>query len=213
MQLTGLASAAALLSGCSWNNRTYRQKVKVTVITPDGEKSGSAVTQIDVSTGYSLGAGEMTQANVRGEATVVDLGQGKYLFALLSEHSKVLAGVVFPNGAGEKDGPKEIPRGDVAGTANKYSVFPMLVTFDNLQNPKSVKQVNPADLAATFGQSFALKSITLEITDEMVTEGVVEKVLPWVKNLQGSIGKDMNLPYGHLLNKINDGSFFQGRSL
>ena len=180
LQVLGLASTGTLLSGCTWNNKTYSQKVKVTVITPDGEKSGSAVSQIDVSVGYSLGAGEMAQANVKGEATVVDLGQGKYLFALLSEHTKVLAGVVFPNGAGKKDGPKEIPRGDVAGTANKYSVFPMLVTFTDIKDPKSVKEVKPSDLAGAFGAGYSLKRITLEITDEKVTEGVVEKVLGWI---------------------------------
>jgi uncharacterized lipoprotein len=207
MQFTGLASAAALLAGCSWNNKTYRQKIKVTVATPDGDKSGSAVSQIDVSVGYSLGAGEMAQANVKGEATVVDLGQGKYLFALLSEHTKVLAGVVFPNGADEKDGPREIPRGDVAGTANKYSVFPMLVTFTDINDPQSVKEVKPSDLAGAFGTGYALKSVTLEITDEKVTQGVVFKLLPWAAKMNGSIGKDMNLPYGHLLNQINDGSF------
>jgi len=35
-------------------------------------------------------------------------------------------------------------------------------------------RVDPADLAATFGAGFALREITLEVTDDAVTEGVVE---------------------------------------
>lgn len=38
-------------------------------------------------------------------------------------------------------------------------------------------RVDPADLAATFGAGFALREITLEVTDDAVTEGVVEGVL------------------------------------
>jgi len=59
------------------------------------------------------------------------------------------------------------------------NMYPLLVTFTDIADPKSVKQVNPADLAATFGAGFSLKSITLEVTDDKVTEGVVEKVLGW----------------------------------
>ncbi|MBI2718450.1 MAG: hypothetical protein HYX36_06770 [Rhizobiales bacterium] len=88
--------------------------------------------------------------------------------------------------------------------------YPLLVTFGNLGNPASVREVKPSDLAASFGPGFALKSITLEITDEPVTEGRVESVLPWAPSLQGSIGKGMKLKYDDLLNRINDGSFIQG---
>jgi hypothetical protein len=59
---------------------------------------------------------------------------------------------------------------------------PLLVTFGNINDPASVKEVKPGDLAATFGQGYRLSSITLEITDEAVTEGTMQKLLPWLPN-------------------------------
>jgi hypothetical protein len=40
-----------------------------------------------------------------------------------------------------------------------------------------------------------------------VTRGTITQILPWSTELAGSMGKDMNLQYDHLLNRINDGSF------
>ena len=61
--------------------------------------------------------------------------------------------------------------------------IPMLVTFADINDPASVKKVNPNDLAASFGAGYSLKSITLEITDEKVTKGVVEGVLGWLERV------------------------------
>ena len=55
--------------------------------------------------------------------------------------------------------------------------YPLLVTFTDLADPTTVRRVDPDDLAATFGPGVALKRVTLEITDEAVTEGEVEAVL------------------------------------
>jgi hypothetical protein len=60
--------------------------------------------------------------------------------------------------------------------------YPMLVTFADINNPASVREVDPANLAKIFGAGYKLKSITLEITDEKVTKGVVEGVLGWMRN-------------------------------
>jgi hypothetical protein len=49
--------------------------------------------------------------------------------------------------------------------------YPLLVTFTDIADPKTVTKVDPDNLAATFGPGVALKRITLEITDEKVTEG------------------------------------------
>ncbi len=61
---------------------------------------------------------------------------------------------------------------------------PFLVTFADVNDPTSVKQVDPHDQAASFGEGYSLKSITLEITDEPVTRGRVEKVLGWLGEYQ-----------------------------
>jgi hypothetical protein len=58
-----------------------------------------------------------------------------------------------------------------------------LVTFGNISDPTSVQQVDPDDLAATFGAGYALRAVTLEITGEPVTIGVVEGVLGWLHDV------------------------------
>ena len=47
----------------------------------------------------------------------------------------------------------------------------MLVTFDDIAKPETVRRVDPADLAAVFGEGVRLKAVTLEITEMKVTEG------------------------------------------
>lgn len=115
---------------------------------------------------------------------------------------------------------KKITQMHGVSAAVPQKFYPMLVTFGDLKDPKSVKEVKPDDLAATFGSGTSLKSITLEITDEPVTEGVVEKVVPWVAELRGAIDKspydtkaDRNKEQAkNFYRNINDGSFRQGFS-
>lgn len=58
--------------------------------------------------------------------------------------------------------------------------WPMLVTFDDVTTPETVREVDPEDLAAVFGEGERLQAVTLEITEEAVTEGRVEGVLGWM---------------------------------
>jgi len=63
--------------------------------------------------------------------------------------------------------------------------YPLLVTFTDINDPASVQRVDPDDLVAHFGPGVKLKTITLEITDEPVTGGQIEKVLGWLKTHAG----------------------------
>jgi hypothetical protein len=86
--------------------------------------------------------------------------------------------------------------------------LPLLVTFDDVTDPKSVKLVDPANLAGTFGSGFALKSITVEITDETVTEGKVESVLGWLKERNPIFLENWkSFPADHPLRNISKFSF------
>jgi len=58
--------------------------------------------------------------------------------------------------------------------------MPWLVTFDDVRDPKTVRQVDPANLAASFGPGVTLTSITLAITDEPRTSGKLKSVLGWI---------------------------------
>ena len=45
------------------------------------------------------------------------------------------------------------------------------VKFDDVAKPETVRLVDPADLAATFGTGVRLRGMTFEMMEEAVTEG------------------------------------------
>ena len=57
--------------------------------------------------------------------------------------------------------------------------YPMLVRFDDLTKPETVKRVDPDDMAASFGHGVVLKSITVARTAETVTTSIKRR-LNWV---------------------------------
>jgi hypothetical protein len=164
------------LAGCR-QTEEWNQKLTVTVETPSGDVSGSAVVYEKVWVGQLPASSSSIEYDIKGEATIVEVAPGKYLFALL-DNVEERAARTFTSGPNE-DNAAFWSR--LATTRESRplapNAWPMLVTFGNLNDPKSVKQVNPKNLAAIFGPGYALKSITLEITDEPVTIGEVEKVL------------------------------------
>lgn len=58
--------------------------------------------------------------------------------------------------------------------------YPMLVRFDDLARPETVKRVEPDKMESSFGQGVKLKSVTIERTESSVTKSL-EKQLPWLE--------------------------------
>ena len=181
----GLISSLLALTGC-WGGNSWHQKITVTVSTPNGEVSGSAVTAVDftlredalwTTTGTAYGA------KYSGEAVVVELAPGKYLFALLDERLKTLALKVFIDPYAAASPKKEdVDRVEATRASKPLSRedYPLLVTFTDINDPKSVKEVKPGKLLEVFGAGYSLKSITLEITDEAATKGKIFEVCGWL---------------------------------
>lgn len=188
--LFATCAAAFGLAGCWRKAYSWNQKLTVTVTTPQGEKSGSAVTRVAWKIGRVPMTSTIRTASVTGEATVVELAPGKYLFALLDQSQspvEYLAEHVWPvdvvTGESEEDhlGRLYTHVMQAKGPAHvRFDRYPLLVTFGDINVPASVKEVKPGDLAVAFGGGYKLKSITLEITDEEVTEGMMQKLLPWL---------------------------------
>lgn len=187
--LPALAALLAifLLSGCD-QRRDWHQKMSLTVETPDGVKS--ALSVIEVKSRY-VGPDSMGNEvfyGLRGEAVTMEIAPGRYLFVLLEESFSELyyrsSPESFSNPKNRGKWLAEMP--SMREVVNvPWDRFPMLVTFDDIKNPASVKRVNPSKLAASFGQGYRFKSITLEITDEPVTEGRIGGVLGWLEQLEG----------------------------
>lgn len=191
-QLKGLLVIAAILAGGYWlyarGDESWRQKMVVTVSTPSGDVLGEAVTSVYVHKNELFKDGAGHQFTIKGEAVVVDLGAGRYLFALLSSSDKVEhVAKLIPNylswvkGLPWEKANEAAP--DLQGRiALPENLYPTLVTFADINDPKSLKEISLGNLAGAFGPGYALTSITLEITDASVTEGKVEAVLQWLRD-------------------------------
>ena len=198
----GVVYAAAAMSGTGNKTYSWRYKMTVTVETPEGEISGSAVREMSNSTPLISLPDVGNPASVRGEAVVVNMGERGVLFALISSDSDMEFYTAFrklwPHGGSTPEGIKfysELPVGTkVELQPGGFRGHPKLVTFTDMNDPKSVtlaqewafdrenrrykKRLKADRMEELFGEGVKLKDITLEITDEPVTWGVVDKYLP-----------------------------------
>jgi hypothetical protein len=165
------------LSACQ-ERFEWNEKLTVTVETPAGEVSGSAVVRQVSHLGQMPMAANAVSYEITGEATVVEVAPGKYFFALLNGVEERAVRTFKPEGMTDPSQYFAAAQ-NALGAKPLRGPLPTLVTFEDINDPKTVKLVDPTNLASTFGPGFALKSITLEITDEKVTDGRVEKLLGW----------------------------------
>ncbi|MEL7190204.1 MAG: hypothetical protein AAGK17_11675 [Pseudomonadota bacterium] len=193
--------AAMLLAGCSESSPPeYRYRLKVEVETPEGLKTGSSVIEVSTqvaSKNAIISPGRATM-RARGEAVAVDLPDGRTLFALMRSESQTdwasnVMSLLAPSYRGEgaakekirailrMQGEYDLPLYKPAGPGRRRHMYPMLVTFGDLDDPTSVEKVDPLDLAATFGEGVKLKRITVEVTDDPVTTGIEER-LAWLSS-------------------------------
>jgi hypothetical protein len=196
-----LLGSSLALTGCWGTSYTYRQKLTVVVQTPDGEKTGAAVTQVVASVGSGGLNGHIVNYRVKGEAAIVDLGNGRHLFALLSSGGEYDATEYWAMNAFYKRVMEQYPTGSVERLNAFYTAlpnikgsvelpikdYPLLVTFDDISNPETVKEVKPNRLADIFGAGYALQSIVLEIVDEQASGENVARLLPWLSSLSGRV--------------------------
>ena len=203
----GLLGGAALLAlaGCkpslpefsSDDFAPVRYRLRAEVETPSGVKSASSVIEVTMNRA-------ITNYKLHGEAVAVDLPDGQVMFVLLRSPTNVdwaasLPGFVPP----ESDIPTQTFKerqaqeerqlawiradravhyvwgGDVAKDQSQY--LPYIVRFRDLHDPKSVEQVDPLDLAKSFGPGYRLTSLTVQSTDEAVTMGITRR-LNWLSS-------------------------------
>jgi hypothetical protein len=198
------------LDGSTMRSRVIRSRLALVVQTPEGERSGSSVTQdtIRFPGGITKAQGWSITYNITGEAVVVDMGPRGLLFATLRKPSDLTFSGAGGSGGGYNANMMQFPeqkfRGDISPSASgkeKFAAYvdeldrlkpksdlalgdvPVLVRFGDPNDPKSISLVDPRDLAASFGAGVILKLATVEITDDAVTTGI-EARLPWLKSSQ-----------------------------
>jgi hypothetical protein len=196
---------AAVVAWFVWSESAITLRYRLTLFVEDNGQvvSGSSVYETvwggvaeSVCRYTSFCANQPWHPTVRGEALVVDLGARGVLFSLLTGDSARVSNVLTPgsalNSAGllvasfgghsiggvtwgllyrirDTRGPVDVPLPNLL----------LLVRFGDVNDPKTVERIDPADLAAGFGPGVKLIRATIEITKDPVTTGI-EKRLPWL---------------------------------
>lgn len=174
----------------------FRYRLTIEVETPEGLKTGSSVIEVAgtvAKPGTVIVTGPVRK-RARGEAVAVDLPGGQTLFALLRSENEIdwATNIIFLHSAKYRGKDsfettvREIRRNKrlrvlppvkrVADGRMKRDGWPMLVMFDDLSDPTSVRKVDPSDLGATFGEGVSLKRITAQVTEDPVTTGILERL-------------------------------------
>lgn len=216
--IIGFAFLAVFLASCGfYNDRTLKIAINAEVngmpIQSIGVQKISCRDNIAIWGGMDTG-----NCRLKGEAIPLEITQGKYVFLILEIPQYYIDKInSFEDGAVEKNANGERVKWDV-----KLTKAPMFVTFDDLNEPKTVKAVYfipheevdhyekyrpfPAsqelerpimktvqpNAAELLGASVALKSIHVERTNERITFGRVEKVLPWLRGRDSSMTLEGN---------------------
>ncbi|MEO8326743.1 MAG: hypothetical protein ABI618_12885 [Nitrospirota bacterium] len=189
MLIVMLVLIAASVAYCQhfWFPYTWHQKMKLEVDVDGQLYTGSSVVKVRVKESEPLTKqlGYPLQFGAKGEAAFVELPGSRYLFALLDGGPPDSGPQTNAVNIFKEQLPKGNPERFAVLSKSRFmtdiprSHYPLLVAFMDINDPNSVREVDPENLAATFGPGVSLKRITLEITDEPVTEGKIESVLGW----------------------------------
>jgi hypothetical protein len=200
LNLTKAAACIAVtvsLTGCD-KTESYRYKLTLTLNTSEGIKRGSSVVEAQF---YEVSIpAKGTAHKLVGQALFIDLGAGKPpLVALLTSRA---SSTYRKERSWYRDaGPSDTLLSSLYGVTLKGSVIdyipviaglrglrklqpsdlPDLVTFTDVKQPNSVIAVDPADLQNSLGSNISWGDLTLEITDEPITQGIQEN-LPWLQH-------------------------------
>lgn len=194
----------------------YRYRLTVEVETPEGLRTGSSVIEVStaIASSTSIPSPGAVRHRLNGEAVTVDLGRHGILFALLRSDNNGdwatnllfrlapdVGAVSDENGKYDSGAsfraryeamlqnrrmmvlPKTFP--DVAFLKDQPA-RPMLVRFRDIDDPTTVERVDPDELAASYGDGVKLRRVTVQLTDEPVTKGIIKR-LPWLVNQQGGL--------------------------
>ena len=183
---------------------TYRYKLTIQAVVDGHVVSASNVSEVS----QMMDIDKSVHAGMRGEALYLDLGPGhRPLIASLSPRPK--SETATSKSCWGQNGPTcltdlyAIPKLEWDLDSKKLNGFDellrqrgprdispeqlsLLVTFADVNEPKTVLEVDPANPNQALGGGFAWKRITLEITDEAVTTGLENK-LGWLINWPGGM--------------------------
>lgn len=171
---------------------TYRYRMQVSVQVGDQLKTGSSVIQVRLER-QPPGFPNAVVQTISGEAVFVELGAGRNVLALLGSGPNSLTydypAYVVPRHFKLDYTDSDLPKfPSLQGSwALSAAEMPTLVSFADINDPKSARVLDPQNLAATLGADVSLKDIVVEMTDAPVTRRIFSLV-PWLRNFSGLTG-------------------------
>jgi hypothetical protein len=193
--LLGLLAVLVVGDQIRINRPGHKYRLTVEIETPGGIRSASGVLAVTPDRGYNNRGKTLTS----GDAVFVDLGGGKNLVALLAHPDKTidLDGInyvalrAYGEAGGQRVSFNQMSRmtGVVPVTG---ALIPVLATFADPADPRTMKILPPDNLEASLGPGFRLQRITAEVVPngfwpadfggplgEPVTRAIRAK-LPWL---------------------------------
>jgi hypothetical protein len=178
----------------------HKYRLTLEVETPAGVKTASGILSVRPNRNYSGSGSGSSVPQTKGDALVLDLGDGRTLAMLLAygdDGSNFEDPSFLPTRIiGAKD--RRISFRDIKTFAGRpplpvpEALRPVLVSFAKASDPTSARRVNASDLEASLGKGYRLRGLSLDIVangywpvdfggvlGEPVTRGVEAK-LPWL---------------------------------
>lgn len=217
---------------------TWRYEMTVLVETPEGIKTGSAVRQVSNTAMFEIlnfpGGGN--PADFKGEAIVVELGERGFLFAVLKANPEYEFYGMFSNPYG-KSTPQginyynwHVDREKKIYDPLKYPSYPTFVTFEDINDPKSVQLAYKTEMVGghgsgkyqiinnmveLFGEGVRIKEVSIQRVRKNI-KWKIQKILPWLpdyydKRLDGAMFGTINSKH-RLANRLSAGSFSTRRN-
>lgn len=192
-----LAALACGAAGCAGFKTTLRYRLTVVVDTPNGVRSGSSVVEATGSydPGFPGSRAGLADVQIRGEATPVSLGNGKYLFAVFSwvdPPTRILTMLTVPFKdqlppiSPDPTQTRKTMMLQFRALANARGIrdvnkedWPVIATFANLKDPYSIR-IAPATELATVMPGYQIIRMTVEITNDRKSEKIIQ-IIPWLR--------------------------------
>jgi hypothetical protein len=137
---------------------------------------------------FTMSSGE---CELEGEAIPLKMGEGSYLIATMSRRANCCSPGHYSrtlrnwgeNGRSDRKGGYFK---DTKKWVLKPENYPLFITFTDMNNPRSVAEVDPAKLAATFGDGWRFGAMNVEVVSfQPITMGRIDPLLPWLKEALG----------------------------
>ena len=189
--IIGICLAAVLL----WRNAhptyywTQRETIKVEISGKVYTGSGIVECSVQIMPQILPESGTLKYSK-RGEATVVELPDGRYLFGLItgacglpfalfkdkydsSAANQVLSGLhVIPNLREVREVPLDNP-----------NLHPMLVMFDDISDPSTIKQITVESVSEYVGAKEVIVNISVEMNPEYMYTGKIDILFIYINGL------------------------------